>query len=54
MQEVALYSGVEITSGRTQPTSSYAIIRDGAEIAADMNTDVRPGDVIVARLALSP
>lgn len=54
LQDAALYAGVQVTAGGTQPVSSYAIIRDGVETAADLNTDLRPGDVIVARLTLSP
>lgn len=54
LQEAALYTGVEVETGGTQPTYSYAIIRAGEEIAADMSTSVQPGDVIVSRLALAP
>ncbi|WP_332688711.1 polysaccharide biosynthesis/export family protein [Devosia sp.] len=54
LQEAALYSGVEVATGGTQPSYSYTIIREGEEVAADMSTAVQAGDVIVARLALSP
>lgn len=54
LQEAALYSGVEVASGGTQPTYGYTIIRDGEEVPADMSTAVQAGDVIVARLTLSP
>ncbi|MEO8686057.1 MAG: hypothetical protein ABI414_14610 [Devosia sp.] len=54
LQEAAVYSGVQVQTGGTMPTYSYAIIRDGQEIAADANTAVHAGDVITARLTLSP
>lgn len=54
LQEAAVYSGVEITTGGTQPIYSYTIMRDGQEIAAEISTQVQAGDVVVARLTLSP
>jgi len=54
LQEAAVYSGVQVQTGGTLPTYSYAIIRDGQEIAADESTAVHAGDVITARLTLSP
>lgn len=54
LQEAALYSGVRVATGGTQPSYSYTIIRDGADVAAEMSTPVQAGDVIVARLTLSP
>ncbi len=53
LQEAALHSGIEVPTGGTQPSYSYAIIRDGAEIAADRSTAVQAGDVVVARLTLA-
>jgi len=54
LQESALYSGMTPATGGTQPTYSYSIVRGSEEIAADSNTTVQAGDVIVARLTLSP
>ncbi|HTM76029.1 MAG TPA: polysaccharide biosynthesis/export family protein [Devosia sp.] len=53
LQEAVVYSGVQVQTGGTQPTYSYAIIRDGAETPAEMSTAVHAGDVIVARLTLA-
>jgi len=54
-QETAVTSGVEMAAeraGQAEPVYAYSIIRDGAEMPADMNTPVMAGDVIVARLNL--
>jgi exopolysaccharide production protein ExoF len=54
LQEAALYSGVSVATGGTQPSYQYTIIREGEEVAAEMSTAVQAGDVIVARLTLAP
>jgi hypothetical protein len=43
-----------VATGGTQPSYQYTIIREGEEVAAEMSTAVQAGDVIVARLTLSP
>lgn len=51
VQEAALHTGAEVP-GETAATYRYAIIRNGEEIPADLNTQVAAGDVVVARLML--
>jgi exopolysaccharide production protein ExoF len=51
VQEAALYTGVAVP-GDNAPSYTYAIIREGEEIPADLSTQLSAGDVIVARLAL--
>jgi exopolysaccharide production protein ExoF len=53
VQEAALYTGVAVP-GDNAPSYTYAIIREGEEIPADLSTQLSAGDVIVARLALDP
>jgi exopolysaccharide production protein ExoF len=52
LQEAAVYSGVTATANASLPIYTYSIVRDGAEVSAEMNTAVQAGDVIVARLTL--
>ena len=52
LQEAAVYSGTAIAGNAALPIYAYSIVRDGAEVAADMSTAVQAGDVIVARLTL--
>ena len=52
MKEAALYSGA-VVPGDGAPQYRYTIMRGGEEIEADLNTPVRAGDVVVARLQLS-
>ncbi|MCF1744769.1 polysaccharide biosynthesis/export family protein [Paradevosia shaoguanensis] len=53
VQEAAVQTGAAAVPTDVSPTYSYAIIRDGKEIPADLNTAVVPGDVVVARLDLA-
>ena len=53
VQEAALYTGAAIP-GDAAPSYTYAIIRNGEEIVADLGTRLAPGDVVVARLTLAP
>ena len=53
VQEAALYTGASVP-GDAAPSYSYAIIRNGEEIAADLGTPLVAGDVVVARLTLTP
>jgi len=53
MQEAALYTGVAVP-GSTAPTYSYTIVRNGEEIPADLTTPLVAGDVVMARLELTP
>jgi exopolysaccharide production protein ExoF len=52
VQEAVLYTGVSASS-ETAPSYSYAIIRDGAEIPAEIGTPLISGDVVIARLAFA-
>ena len=52
VEEAALYTGTAVP-GQTQPVFTYTIIRDGEEIAAEPNTLVQAGDVVMARLSLA-
>jgi exopolysaccharide production protein ExoF len=53
VQEAALYSGVSVP-GQTAPTIAYTIVRNGEEVPADLNTSIEAGDVVVARVELTP
>ncbi len=53
VQEAALYTGIAVP-GDAAPGYTYAIIRNGEEIAADLGTPLAAGDVVVARLTLAP
>lgn len=53
VQEAAVHTGVSLPSDNGS-SYRYAIIRDGKEIEADLNTAVAAGDVVVARLELAP
>jgi len=53
VQEAALFTGLSVP-GDAAPTISYSIIRDGQDIPADLNTAIEAGDVVVARLELTP
>jgi exopolysaccharide production protein ExoF len=53
VQEAAMQTGAAALPADAAPTYTYAIIRNGKEIAADLNTPVMPGDVVVARLDLA-
>lgn len=53
VQEAALYTGVSV-AGQTAPTIAYSIVRNGEEVAADLNTSIEAGDVVVARVELTP
>ncbi len=52
VKEAALYSGV-VVPGDGTPQYRYMIMRGGEEIEADLNTPVKAGDVVVARLQLA-
>ena len=52
VQEAALYSGAFIP-GNGSPQYRYTIMRGGEEIEADLNTPVKAGDVVMARLHLA-
>lgn len=52
VKEAALYSGA-VVPGDGAPQYRYTIMRGDEEIEADLNTPVRAGDVVVARLQLS-
>ena len=53
VQESALYSGVS-APGQAAPTIAYTIVRNGEEVPADLNTSIEAGDVVVARVELTP
>lgn len=53
VQEAALYTGV-VVPGNSAPSYSYVIVRDGEEIPAELTTPLEAGDVIVAKLELTP
>ena len=53
VQEAALYTGVAVP-GNSAPTFRYVIVRDGEDIAADLTTSLEAGDVVVAKLELTP
>ncbi|WP_193335591.1 polysaccharide biosynthesis/export family protein [Devosia beringensis] len=53
VQEAALFTGLSVP-GDAAPTISYTIVRNGEEVAADLNTSIEAGDVVVARLELTP
>lgn len=53
VQEAALYTGIAVP-GDSAPQFTYAIVRDGEEVAADLSTPLEAGDVIIARLELMP
>lgn len=53
VQEAALYTGVAVP-GNAAPAYSYLIIRDGEEVPADLSTPLEAGDVVVAKLELTP
>lgn len=53
VQEAALHTGAALPDD-TAPGYAYSIIRDGAEIPADLNTPLAAGDVVIARLTLAP
>jgi exopolysaccharide production protein ExoF len=53
VQEAALYTGVA-APGAAAPTFRYTIVRDGAEVPADLTTPLVAGDVVMARLELTP
>ena len=53
VQEAALFTGLSVP-GNAAPTISYTIVRNGEEVAADLNTSIEAGDVVVARLELTP
>ncbi|MDB5614739.1 MAG: sugar transporter substrate-binding protein [Devosia sp.] len=53
VQEAALYTGVAVP-GQTAPTIAYSIVRNGEEVAADLNTSIEAGDVVVARVEPTP
>lgn len=53
VQEAALYTGVAMP-GQAAPSVAYSIVRDGEEIAADLTTPIEAGDVVVARVELTP
>ncbi|SMQ75998.1 exopolysaccharide production protein ExoF [Devosia lucknowensis] len=52
VREAALYTGAAVP-GDTAAIYSYSILRDGEEIAAEPNTPLVAGDVVVARLQLT-
>ena len=53
VQEAALYTGVSVP-GQGTPSIAYSIVRNGEEVAADLNTSIEAGDVVVARVELTP
>lgn len=53
VQEAVLHTGVAAPSDTAAPSYSYAIIRDGAEIPAEIDTPLISGDVVIARLAFA-
>ena len=53
VQEAALYTGVAVP-GNSAPSYSYVIVRDNEEISADLTTPLQAGDVVVAKLELTP
>lgn len=53
VQEAALYTGVAVPGDRAAEYT-YLILRDGEEIAAELTTLLEAGDVVVARLEISP
>ncbi|SEQ41902.1 exopolysaccharide production protein ExoF [Devosia sp. YR412] len=53
VQEAAFYTGVAVP-GDAAPKFNYVIMRDGAEVAADLTTPLLAGDVVVAKLELTP
>ena len=53
VHEAALYTGVAVP-GNSAPSYSYVIIRDGEEVPADLSTPLEAGDVVVAKLELTP
>lgn len=50
VQEAAVYTGLAVP-GSAAPAYTYAIIRDGEEVAASLDTPLIAGDVVVSRLA---
>lgn len=53
VQEAVLHTGIAAPS-ETAPSYSYAIIRDGEEVPAEIDTPLISGDVVLARLAFTP
>lgn len=53
VHEAALFTGVAVP-GSSAPSYSYVIVRDGEEIPADLGTPLEAGDVVVAKLELTP
>ena len=53
VQEAALYTGVAVPGDRAAQYS-YFILRDSEEIPAELTTPLEAGDVVVARLEISP
>lgn len=53
VQEAALYTGVTVP-GQAAPRVAYSIVRNGEEVPADLNTSIEAGDVVVARMELTP
>lgn len=53
VQEAGLYTGLSVP-GQAAPSIAYSIVRNGEEITADLNTSIEAGDVVVARMELTP
>ena len=53
VQEAAIFTGVTVP-GDAAPTISYVIVRNGEDVPATLNTSIEAGDVVVARLELTP
>lgn len=53
VQEAALYTGIAVP-GDAAPAVSYTIVRNGQDLPASLNTSIEAGDVVVARLELTP
>ena len=53
VQEAALYTGVAVPGDRAAQYT-YFILRDSEEIPAELTTPLEAGDVVVARLEISP
>lgn len=53
IREAVAYSGVVASDEEAVASYTYTIVRGGEEIPADVTTEVKAGDVIIARLELA-
>jgi len=53
VREAVTYSGIAASEGQAVATYTYTIVRGGEEIPADTTSEVKAGDVVIARLQVS-